>query len=321
MKKTTILFLLVALIVLLTACGHEHVWQAASCVSPKICPECGETEGEALGHKWIEATCTEAKVCEVCLETMGSPLGHDWNEASCTEAQTCAVCGKTEGKALGHSWNPATCTEPEVCDVCGSKQGEPMGHNVETWTVITDSTCSAVGSESGICVNCNEEIERDIEKKEHTPGDWVVKVQPTIDKDGTRTKSCKVCEAELETEKFTLTPEEIEANYKRECQSIPYDSLARSPGEYEGTLVKYSGRVVQVCSEASSALYYSTYRVAVNGGYNNVMYIYVDNYGSGSRILEDDWITFYGEFDGLFTYETVMGAQVTIPSIKVQYVN
>lgn len=321
MKKITSMLLAAVLIILLTACGHEHVWQAATCTSPKICPDCGETEGEALGHKWADATCTDAKVCEVCLATMGSPLGHSWEDATCTEAKTCSMCGETEGSELGHTWNPATCTISETCEVCGIIQGEPLGHNVEVWNIIEDSTCSAVGTESGVCINCNEEIQREVEMKEHTPSDWVVTVQPTIDEDGTRIKTCKVCEKELESESFTLTPEEIEANYKRECQSIPYDSLARSPGDYEGELVKYGGRVVQVCSEASSPLYYSTYRVAINGSYSNVMYIYVDNYGSGSRILEDDWITFYGEFDGLYSYTTVMGAQMTIPSVKVQYVD
>lgn len=164
-------------------------------------------------------------------------------------------------------------------------------------------------------------MERSLNLAEHTPGDWNVTVEPTENSEGTRVKYCTACNKELENEKFTLTTEEIATRYKNRCQRIAYDDLARTPDKYEGELVKFSGYVVQVCSEASSPFYYSTYRVATSGRYNNVVFIYVDNYGSGERILEDDYITFYGVYDGLYTYTTVMGASITIPSIKVAYVD
>ena len=321
MKKKAFAVVLLTLCLLLSACGHTHTWQAASCTSPKICPECGETEGEALGHDWLDATCLDAKVCTVCLQTMGSPLGHRWQDASCTTAKTCSTCGIAEGQALGHTWNPATCIAPETCSVCGESQGEALGHAIDSWTILKDSTCTEIGKESGTCSVCDEVVEQEISLKEHTPSDWTVTVQPTSDENGTHIKTCTACGVELESESFTLSAEEIEQLYKKSCKTISYDKLSRTPGEYEGELVKFSGKVVQVCSEAESAFYYSTYRVATSGSYNNVVYILVDNYGSGSRILEDDWITFYGEFDGLFTYETVRGDSLTIPKIKVEYID
>lgn len=320
MKKKFTVILILTLSLLLTACGHTHTWQAATCTSPKICPECGEVEGESLGHTWLDATCTDAKVCTVCLQTMGSPLGHNWEEATCITSKICTTCGITEGDPLGHTWIAATCVDPEVCESCGEIQGAALGHTVDAWNIITDSTCTELGKESGSCSVCGETLEQEISLKDHTPGNWTVTEQPTPDKDGTHVKYCTVCDTELESETFSLTPEEIEKLYKSNCKTISYDKLSRSPGDYEEALVKFSGRVVQVCSEAKSAFYYSTYRVAVNGSYNSVVYIYVDNYGSNTRILEDDWITFYGEFDGLYTYETVMGASVTIPSVKVEYI-
>lgn len=36
-------------------------------------------------------------------------------------------------------------------------------------------------------------------------------------------------------------------------------------------------------------------------------------------ILEDDKITFYGTYGGLYTYTTVLGDSLTIPSIYVEY--
>lgn len=321
MKKTAYLLLSVALCLILCACGHSHSWQAATCTTPKICPDCGETEGEALGHSWVEATCLDPKVCSVCLQSMGNPLGHQWIEATCTDAKHCKVCEATEGAELGHTWETATCILPDTCTVCGNTQGDPLGHTIENWKTVQAATCTEEGQEAGICSVCAESVERTVPVIEHTPSDWKVTVQPTPDEDGTHIKICTVCGKELESEKFTLSKEEIAALYKRNCKTISYEKLSRNPGDYEDEYVKFSGTVVQVCSEAKSELYYSTYRVATSGRYKNVVYIYVDNYGSGSRILEDDYITFYGKFDGLYTYTTVRGDSVTIPSVEVEYVD
>lgn len=320
MKQRKIFVFLLAVCLMLSACGHTHAWQAANCTSPKICPECGETEGDALGHSWQEATCTQSKVCDVCGLTGGEALGHTWNDATCTAPKTCGLCGMEEGASLGHTWNAATCVEPESCSVCGAKQGEALGHAVETWSVVTDSSCTQAGIENGVCAVCAETVEQQIPLKEHTPGEWEITVQPTPDSEGTHIRKCTACGAELEKEQFSLSEEELKELYKSNCRSIDYDDLARTPGDYEGEYVKFRGKVVQVCYEAESALYYSSYRVATSGSYDDVIYIKVDNYGSGTRILEDDWITIYGEYDGLYTYETVMGASRTIPCIVVEYV-
>ena len=236
-------------------------------------------------------------------------------------AKSCSNCQLTDGIPLGHSWEAATCTIPETCSVCGETQGLPLGHSVENWKVVTASTCTQEGTEQGTCTVCGESCNQSIQLKEHTPSDWEITLEATATSEGTRVKKCTACGAELEQEKFEMTAEEIEKLYKKKCKTISYDTLSRKPGEYEGEYVKFSGKIVQVCSEATSALYYSTYRVATSGSYDNVVYIFVDNYGSNERILEDDWITFYGKFDGLFTYETVLGANVTIPKIIVEYID
>lgn len=295
MKKSFVLLTVAALCFALTACACDHEWEDANCTTPKTCSECNETKGDALGHKWVNATCENAKYCSVCETSEGEPLGHAWSNATCTTAQTCSTCQKTKGAALGH------------------KPGE--------WTVKTEATCSEVGTETSVCSVCQETITQEIAKLDHTPGEWEITKEPTENTEGTQTKKCKVCGEEVESQKFTLSAEEIKQRYKNSCQRISYDSLSRTPDNYKGSRIKFSGYVVQVCSEASSSLYYSTYRVATSGRYNNVVYIKVDNYGSGSRILEDDYITFYGESDGLYSYTTVMGSTLTIPSITVAYID
>lgn len=258
-------------------------------------------------------------LCALCLCACGHE--HEWTEATCTEPRTCSACGETEGEALGHSWAEATCTEPRTCSVCGETEGEALGHTVEEWTVTKEASCSETGLEEGQCQTCGETVEQETEKTEHIPGDWIVQEAPTEKEEGVRVIQCQVCGEELERETFSLSPEELKELYISECESISYDSLSRTPDDYKGRKVKFTGYVVQVCSEASSSLYLSTYRVATSGRYNNVIYLKVDNYGAGYRILEGDRITIYGTYDGLYSYTTIMGAKLTIPSVTAEYVD
>lgn len=246
---------------------------------------------------------------------------HVWQKATCTSPKTCSICGKTEGESLGHDWKAATCTTPKTCATCGETSGKPLGHSVTEWSQTSPSTCTEHGIESGVCSVCGETVERELPLAEHTPSEWEIIVMPTETSQGTHKQTCTVCGATLKTELFSLTAEELKTLYISKCEAISYDSLSRTPDQYKGNYVKFSGYVVQVCSEATSPSYYSSYRVATSGKYNNIVYVKVDNYGSGSRILEDDYITFYGTYNGLYSYKTVRGDTLTIPEITAKYVN
>ena len=88
----------------------EHEWKEATCVLPKTCKKCGDTEGAPLGHVWVEATCTEAKKCSVCGETTGTALGHNYGEwetvtpatylSTGEQKRSCARCGETDCQEL-----------------------------------------------------------------------------------------------------------------------------------------------------------------------------------------------------------------------------
>lgn len=79
-KRMTALLLAIAALFTLTACGHEHVWQEADCLTPKTCADCGETEGEPLGHSPTEATHWAPSVCSVCGEELGEALIPDFEK-------------------------------------------------------------------------------------------------------------------------------------------------------------------------------------------------------------------------------------------------
>lgn len=104
-------------------------------------------------------------------------------------------------------------------------------------------------------------------------------------------------------------------NYVAECTTVNYNDVARNPDNYDGTRIKISGKVVQV----SEGLFDSvTMRIDCGG---NMWYVTYSREEGESRILEGDQITGYGECRGVTSYTTVLGSQVTIPSMRMEYYN
>lgn len=123
-KNILVLILALAMVLTMAACGCKHeTWNEANCTTPRTCAECGETEGEALGHVWTAATCEAPKTCETCGLTEGEPKAHDWQEATCIVPKMCSFCKLTEGDALGHDWQEATTEAPKTCAACGNTEG------------------------------------------------------------------------------------------------------------------------------------------------------------------------------------------------------
>ena len=182
------------LLLVLTGCGHKHTWAEATCIEPKKCSECGEIEGNPLGHDWsVEATCTEPKKCGRCGATDGEALGHDWMEATCTEPKRCKRCDMPEGDPIGHTWVEATCTEPKKCSVCGKTEGKTLEHTFE-YTIVTEPTCGEKGLEDGICTVCGEKTSKEIPPtNEHEFGEWTVIEEPQCSSMGKEEATCTKC--------------------------------------------------------------------------------------------------------------------------------
>lgn len=354
-KNLATILLTVLLMIVLSGCGCEHEWAEATCDTPKTCSLCEKTEGEALGHDWKDPTCDEAMTCETCGLTEGGPLGHDWVEATCAAAKHCSRCELTEGEALEHTWEEATCLLPKTCAVCSATEGEALGHDFSEMETVKKASCTEVGYAEGVCAACGESTGQEIPLKEHkmgkmtttvkatctaegmkeqkcancdyvvtevipatghTESEWKIIEKATYSSKGTRGIVCTVCGEELKSEEYELTEEEKEKDYKSKCQALGYKDICRNPAEYKGKLIKISGKVFQEVSEAENFLEYSVYFVKASG---NLYCVMIDNYGSGTRILEDDKITIYGEVGDLLTYETVRGSNNTIPKVYAKY--
>lgn len=107
-------------------------------------------------------------------------------------------------------------------------------------------------------------------------------------------------------------------DYKSSCISVDYDDVARNPSNYEGTDITVSGTVLQVSEGWFDSV---TLRVSSNGGVTgDIWYVTYTRDENESRILEDDYITIYGESTGVTSYTTVLGSSVTIPSIKAKII-
>lgn len=98
---------------------------------------------------------------------------------------------------------------------------------------------------------------------------------------------------------------------------VTYDQLARTPDDYIGKKIKFSGKVVQVL-EGDSEI---QIRLAVDRDYDNILFCAYDSDIVSARVLEDDIITVYGVSTGTITYKSTMGGQITIPSALIQKID
>ncbi len=124
-------------------------------------------------------------------------------------------------------------------------------------------------------------------------------------------------ETTLEIKCTSLSPKQ----YKDQCESITYKELARNPEKYKGKHVKFTGEVIQVME----GFLVNSYRINVTKErYYWSDTVYVDHLrldDSMPRILEDDIVIFYGEYEGLKTYTTIFGGSVTIPYVSAKYID
>lgn len=110
-----------------------------------------------------------------------------------------------------------------------------------------------------------------------------------------------------------------EAEYRAQCQTYSYSDIARNPDQYEKKLAKFRGEVIQVLKDGNQL------QMRVDVTYNG--YIYTDtvfvfyNTENGTNVIEGDIIDMYGELRGMQEYESVLGAQISIPRIYVKYID
>ena len=108
---------------------------------------------------------------------------------------------------------------------------------------------------------------------------------------------------------------EEEAKRQAEAQKyetgLTWEQIARE-GKV-GTFGKFEGKIIQVMNGSG----FTQYRIAINGDHNTIMLIEVLDGIASETLLEDDYVYFKGMSMGQYTYTTVLGAEMTIPSFLV----
>lgn len=121
------------------------------------------------------------------------------------------------------------------------------------------------------------------------------------------------------TKSFLLSfKETCKNNYKE----ISYNDLSRNPENYKYECIHFKGKVIQVMEDteknkAQVRMYtkLTDYSYIENYYDDDAILIDIYDYDSNNRLLEDDIIDVNGIYGGIVTYESVIGANVSVPSM------
>jgi hypothetical protein len=115
----------------------------------------------------------------------------------------------------------------------------------------------------------------------------------------------------------TISPEKLEADFKAKCEKPSYEDLMRNPDAFKSHNIALTGEVMQVQDDVLLV------QVTQDeyGFWTDIVMVYDFRINSNTNILEDDIITLYGSYQGTTDYETVMGAQKTVPLVSADYID
>ena len=117
-----------------------------------------------------------------------------------------------------------------------------------------------------------------------------------------------------------IDPEE----YKAECADLVYNDVMRNPDDYIGSKFKVTAQIMQASDGITTGKYYKVFTDDGSGYYFDKMIWVFDKRDEKSedyvKLLEDDVVTFYGEFNGLQeTENSLNGSKGEDMSLDVYY--
>lgn len=210
----------------------------------------------------------------------------------------------------------AYCVEDDVKGVSGILTSMADSFDVDNYknprkslgldVSYTGSTKAGVKISSGSeDISVTEKFDTGVAKGTKEIDDWTIASPVTLKAGKTSEIKIKTGDSEktIKVECSTLSKEQ----YKAKCKSLNYKNQLRKANY--GTKIKIYGKVLQDCGSGY-------YRVGTSSsGYDEVYMVYAPD----SDMVEDDWVSCWGETTGIYTYETVMGATKKIPSMEAKY--
>ena len=102
---------------------------------------------------------------------------------------------------------------------------------------------------------------------------------------------------------------------------LDFQAISRDPDAYTGKNYQFSGKVLQVMEESYDSYTLTAMRIATKGNYDNVVYVFYLRPKNEARILEEDNVTVYAECQGLYTYTSTMGKEISLPQFMAESVS
>lgn len=106
-----------------------------------------------------------------------------------------------------------------------------------------------------------------------------------------------------------------EEEYKNLCEQLNYEDILRNPDSNKNKYCVISGKVDQIIEG-----WFGSYTIYITDSDGNKWECYYSYKDGESHLLEGDSVTVYGKCNGTTTSTTVMGKQVTLPDIRLQYI-
>lgn len=158
-------------------------------------------------ERLMDITADAFRLCEPDVSR-----GYSYNETAhwyvCAGSESCDVMFGYEK----HSSGKANCTEKAVCTVCGHEYGNVAGHEISKHAAKAPTCIDAGNIEYYSCSNCGKLFTDENGKNEttlaavtiaatgkHSFGNWVITKKADCTNDGSRERSCTVCQ-KTETE-------------------------------------------------------------------------------------------------------------------------
>lgn len=113
----------------------------------------------------------------------------------------------------------------------------------------------------------------------------------------------------------TITTEEPPADWSEYASDITYEQLARTPDDYKGKAIQLTGEVIQLLEGADGT---NAIRIALDTNWDEVVYAEYDSTILDERVLENDRVTVYGYYYGIYQYESTLGQMVSVPSLYAE---
>jgi hypothetical protein len=121
------------------------------------------------------------------------------------------------------------------------------------------------------------------------------------------------------TPRPTPTPTMTIAELQTQAKPIPFDQLARNTETYIGKLIRTRGQVIQVAEAGSRGAILRVNITDTGGFWTDTIWLEYPDYGPGNRVIEKDIIDIVARIDGRHTYEAVLGNEITLPAMTVQW--